>query len=72
MALEYSSHALNRMKARRITPEDVEWALRHPIGEPGPGEPGSVWIRGHAVGGRILKVCVLVDDHDYVITLAWP
>jgi Domain of unknown function (DUF4258) len=72
VALEYSSHAMKRMKARRITPADVDWAPRHPVGNPALGETGSVWIEGHAVGGRILKVCVAVDDHEYVITAAWP
>jgi hypothetical protein len=70
--LTYSKHARERMAEREVTEADVEAALAHPIGAPGPGEPGTVWIRGYAVGGRILKVCVRADDHSYVITVAWP
>lgn len=60
------------MAKRGILEEDVELALRHPVGDPDPGQPGSIWIRGHAVGGRILKVCVRIAEQDYVITTAWP
>jgi hypothetical protein len=68
----YARHAKERMRQRRITEADVDWALRHPIGHPEPGLPGSVWIRGYAVGTRVLKVCVSADDNDYVITAVWP
>jgi hypothetical protein len=68
----YSDHALRKMAQRRITKLDVESALRRPTGAPTPGQPGTMWIRGYAAGGRILKVCVRATDPDYVITAAWP
>lgn len=68
----YSVHALEQMEARGITRHDVETALNRPIGNPLPGQPGSIWIRGHSAGGRILKVCVRMDDKSFVITAAWP
>jgi uncharacterized protein DUF4258 len=68
----YSRHAEERLAQRRITKADVEWALRHPIDNPTPGQPGSVWIWGHAVGGRTLKVCVATSDRNRVITAVWP
>lgn len=69
--VRYGRHALERMRQRGITTNDVERALHLQIGHPEPGEPGSIWIRGYAVGGRILKVCVRTD-RSYVITVAWP
>jgi hypothetical protein len=60
------------MEKRAISEQDVEAALRHRIGDPSPGQPGTIWLRGYAVGGRILKVCVPVNDHEFVITAAWP
>lgn len=71
MPVEYSSHARERMEERGITEADVERTLSLPIGNPHPGEPGSLWIQGYAVGGRILKVCVRADNYNYVITAAW-
>lgn len=68
----FSDHARKKMAQRRITEEDVDMALRLRIGQPGPGQPGTIWIRGHAVGGRILKVCVPMADQQFVITAAWP
>ena len=72
MPPEYSAHARRRMQSRAITETDVEQALNRRIGHPSPGEPGTVWIRGFAGGGRILKVCVRTADHGYVVTAAWP
>lgn len=69
--LEYGRHARDRMDEREVTEQDVEQALSRRIGSPDAGQPGSVWIRGYAAGGRILKVCVRADDHQYVITVAW-
>ena len=60
------------MARRAVSEQDVESALRRRIGAPNPGEPGTMWIWGHAAGGRVLKVCVRVDEDDYVITVAWP
>jgi len=60
------------MAKRAVTEADVDRALRQRIGQPGPGAPGTLWIKGFAVGGRILKVCVPIADQDFVITVAWP
>jgi len=60
------------MARRAISERDVELALRRRAGAPGPGEPGTIWIRGLAVGGRMLKVCVNTADQTYVVTAAWP
>ncbi len=70
--LTYSNHARDMMEEREVTDKDVESALARQIGSPSPGQPGSVWIRGHAIGGRVLKVCVPANDHTYIITVAWP
>jgi hypothetical protein len=59
------------MATRAITERDVEMALRHPIGAPGPGQPGKIVIQGHAPGGRILKVCVAMTDRDLIVTAYW-
>jgi hypothetical protein len=67
----FSRHALEKMEERGITREEVEAALARPAGLPTPGQPGSIWIWGHA-GSRILKVCVRVNDRQFVITAAWP
>jgi hypothetical protein len=60
------------MAKRAITEGDVERALRMRIGAPTPGEPGTIWVWGYAVGGRTLKVCVRTADQEFVITAAWP
>jgi hypothetical protein len=31
-----------------------------------------MWVHGYTRGGHVLKVCVAVDDHEFVITVAWP
>ena len=71
MELVFTNHAQRRMAARGIAKEDVEAALRRPIGNPSPGEPGKVVIEGHAPGGRILKVCVQAADHNVVVSAWW-
>jgi hypothetical protein len=68
--LDYSDHARERMEERGITEADVETALKRRIGQPGPGESGTIWIRGHAAGGRTLKVCQRPADGK-IVTLAW-
>jgi hypothetical protein len=60
------------MAKRAISEADVERALRQRIGRPGPGQPGIIWIRGFAIGGRTLKVCVRTAQQNYVVTAAWP
>lgn len=67
----FSRHALEKMAQRGITREEVEAALARPAGHPTPGQPGTIWIWGHA-GSRILKVCVRVHDRQFVITAVWP
>ena len=67
----YAPHAVKRMQQRGIAEADVEMALRRRIGQPGPGQPGTMWIRGHAVGGRILKVAVFTTDTLFVQTAVW-
>lgn len=70
MGLTYSNHARRQMRLRRFTEQDVELALARPTGNR-PGEPGTIWIHGHATGGRVLSVCVKLDDRRYVVTAAW-
>lgn len=72
MELRITAHAMQRLQERRITTADLESALTRRIGTPMPGEPGTVWIRGYAAGGRILKVCVDAADEARIITAAWP
>jgi hypothetical protein len=62
-------NARDQMRRRGITDENVEQALRRPVGNR-PGEPGTIWIRG-TTGGRILEVCVTLADKSYVVTVAW-
>jgi hypothetical protein len=69
--LSVSSHALQRLGERGITREDLESALARRVRKE-PGTAGSVWIFGHSRAGRIVKVCVRVDDETFVITAAWP
>jgi hypothetical protein len=68
--ITYSAHARKRMQERGITEEDVENALRRQTGNR-PGEPGTMWIEGFAVGSRILSVCVTLPSRRHVTTAAW-
>jgi len=68
--ITYSQHARQQMAARRFTEEDVECALKRQTGDR-PGEPGTMWIEGFAVGSRILSVCVTLPSKRHVITAAW-
>jgi len=70
--LNVSAHARKRLLERGITEHDLTSALSRRIGAPGPGEPGTLWIRGYAAGGRILRVCVDAADQTRIITAAWP
>jgi Domain of unknown function (DUF4258) len=69
--LRFSDHARERMRQRSVSDEDVGSALRRPWGRPRAGSPGTVWIAGFAVDGRILRVCVPTDERTFVITVAW-
>jgi hypothetical protein len=66
----YSNHARDQMRRRRVTDEDVEQALRRPVGNR-PGEPGTIWIKGITTGGRVLEVCVTLANRNYVVTVGW-
>jgi Domain of unknown function (DUF4258) len=68
--ITYGPHARQRMRERKITEEDVRCALARQTGNR-PGQPGTMWIEGHAVGGRILAVCVTLPDRRHVKTVAW-
>jgi hypothetical protein len=67
--LTYSNHARDQMRRRGITDENVEQALRRPVGNR-PGEPGTIWLKG-ITGGRVLEFCVTLADKNYVVTVAW-
>jgi hypothetical protein len=70
MNLQFSDHARQRMAERMIAEDDVAWALRHRRGAPTPGALGTLWIWGYA-SGRVLKVCVRINDQSYVVPAAW-
>ena len=72
MPLVFTGHALQRLKERGISREDVESALNRPTGRTIPGEFGSIWVFGLDTKGRILKVCVATDDRQRVITAVRP
>lgn len=59
------------MEQRGVFEKEVERALARRIGEPLPGKGGTIWIRGHAPGGRILKILVRAAEPDYVVTVVW-
>lgn len=63
-------HARQRMQQRDISEGQVFAALAHETRRT-PGEPGTIWIHGIVDQGRILKVCLSVDN-EAVITAAWP
>jgi hypothetical protein len=68
--ITYGPHAHERMEERGITEEDVRCALARQTGDR-PGQPGTMWIQGFAVGGRILSVCVTLPGKRHVTTAAW-
>jgi hypothetical protein len=72
MALTISDHVRQRLRQRGVTEADLEWAMSHLTGNARLGEPGTKWVYGSTSSGRILKVCVKLDDPSYVITVAWP
>jgi hypothetical protein len=58
------------MKLRKITEEQVYWALSHERRRT-PGQPGTIWVHGQIDRERILKVCV-TTDWSTITTVAWP
>jgi predicted alpha/beta-fold hydrolase len=68
--ITYSKHARDQMQRRGVTEDDVEWALKRQTGDR-PGEPGTLWIEGWAVGGRILSVWLTLPSKRFVVTVAW-
>jgi hypothetical protein len=69
--LEFDPHARDRMDERGVDEQDVELALKRQV-RTRPGDPGSIWIDGYGKGGRIIPVCVLVANRDYIKTIGWP
>ena len=69
--LEYDQHARDRMAERGVDEQDVELALKRQM-ETKPGTPGSIWIHGYGKGNRIIPVCVLTANHNYIKTIGWP
>jgi hypothetical protein len=66
-----TQHALNQMKARGVSQDDVQQALNRRSGAPVVGSNGKIKVFGYATGGRILKL-VLTPDEKQIITVAWP
>lgn len=73
MALRYVDHAVDRMRERGITLEQVESVLRRPIGGAEAGDSGNVSYVGYVAGGAkpVLKVVVVAADRELVITAIW-
>jgi len=65
-----TGHVRERIQQRGISEQQVYAALAHETRRT-PGQPGSMWIHGIVSSGRILKVCVSVDN-EVIITAAWP
>lgn len=70
--VQYEPHARDRMEERGVSEQDVELALKRPIGAPRPGQPGTIWIDGYGMGNRVIPVCVLTANHNHVKTVGWP
>ena len=68
---QLTGHALDRLRQRGISRDDIESALNRESRRT-PGEPGSVWIWGYDTTGGMLKVCVATDDENRVITAVRP
>jgi hypothetical protein len=58
------------MQQRGISEDQIYTALAHEARR-APGQPGTIWIHGIVDQGRMLKVCVSVDNKA-IITAAWP
>jgi len=57
------------MEERCITESDVINALNRRIGDPLPGKSGTIVIRGHASGGRIIRIVLGAHDKNNIITV---
>ena len=70
--MNFTTHALERLRDRGISEADVELALRWPLVPPTPGNsPDTVRWRGMATEGRILRVVTDSADHRKVVTAMW-
>jgi hypothetical protein len=65
----YSKHALDRMRLRGISTDDVEAALRNCVGDPEPGSrPDTLVMTGYTLDRRLLNVVVDSVQTDHVVT----
>lgn len=71
MARVLTLHVRERLKQRKISEAQLNYALDHLTGRREAGTPGSIWVYGRAPGGRMLKVCVSSADPDVIITAVW-
>ena len=67
-----TGHALKQMKRRHISLMEVEEALASPeTSYPSREYPDDrVVVLGSTSGGRRLKIVVLADDNEFVVTVA--
>lgn len=71
--MRFSKHATEQMAERRITLSEVEEALQNPetsYPSPKPGRDDRTVILGATNAGRRLKVVVLAERPDHVVTVA--
>jgi hypothetical protein len=59
------------MAEREVTEEQVEVALRRPMGAPDPGNRPDTLVIRSPFGGRRLKVVVDSVDTERVISVMW-
>ena len=69
MEIVYSRHALQRMRRRRISRDEVELTIQAPqVRHPGEGE--NVFVLRRNVSGRFIKVVIEERKNTFVITTA--
>jgi hypothetical protein len=66
----YLPHARKRMRERKITEDEVTWALNHKTGPPRPGDNGRIVVFGYGSGSRILKIVLTADEQEIVSGMA--